>query len=393
MKILYITLENLSLYKGSVVHVREVVSGLRRRGHRVGLMARAWDQTDDASPFHNIHPSVLFFFKPFVRKKKSYFLSSLLLFLALFRVLRQYDVIYARDFHATIIALFPRLIFRKPLVFEINGLAGEEQKLKGDSLLRRILSFFICRAERIAANHSDRIVSVTPYIADYLIQSSCCLPDRIKVVSNGVDTKKFYPVEDNNVLSDWKKKLGIEDGESIVVFVGNLAPWQGVQYLIRVAPWLIEATHGIKFLIIGNGSLRGEFEEEVKRLGLSKHFIFTGMVGYEDIPLYINVADVCVTFKRRLKSGYSPIKLYEYMACGKPVVASRVEGLEFIEKEGAGLLAEPEDVTSLRRVLIDLLGDPEMRASMGRRGLQIVRERFDWKMKVMEIEKVLEELA
>ena len=350
-----------------MVHIREVVSALRNRGHRVDLVSRP--------------------------PGRSYITASLLLFFRLLKSLNEYDVIYARDFHTVIIAFLPRRIFKKRLVFEINGLASEEQKLKGNSVFRHILSFSIGRAERIAANYSDRIISVTPQIADYLIRSFNCRPDKVKVVSNGVNTEKFHPIDDPVLLENFRKSLGIGQQEAVVAFVGNLAPWQGVEYLIRVAPSLLEISQGLKYLIVGNGALKGEFEDEVKRLGLSNLFIFTGTVDYENIPLYINIADICVTFKKRLKSGYSPIKLYEYMACGKPVVASRVEGLEFIEAEGAGQLAEPEDTTSLRQVLLDLLRDSEKRVSMGRRGLQIVREKFDWKKKVGEIEKVLEELA
>jgi len=97
--------------------------------------------------------------------------------------------------------------------------------------------------------------------------------------------------------------------------------------------------------------------------------------------------------KRRLKSGYSPLKLFEYMACGKPIVASRVEGLDFIEKEGVGRLVEPEDANSLKLGILGLLREPQKRAAMGQMGLQMARERFDWEAKVREIENILHKLA
>jgi len=148
-----------------------------------------------------------------------------------------------------------------------------------------------------------------------------------------------------------------------------------------------------KFLIIGDGMLREEFEEEVNRIGLSSYFVFTGMIDYPQVPWYINLADICVLFKRSLKSGYSPIKLYEYMACGKPIVATRVKGLEFIETEGSGRLIEPEDSVSVGVALVELLKDGEMRRVMGRKGFRIARERFSWASKAAKIEKMLLELA
>src|SRR4030042_3963644 len=147
MKILYITLENLSLHKGSVVHIKEVIDGLQKRGHQVGLIGMALTKLENIECFYNIHPKTLFHFNPPSPKWMSYFISSVLLFLTLFKVLRHYDMIYARDFHTVIIALLPRLLFNKRLVFEINGLASEEQRLKINSPFNRIFTAIIKKAE------------------------------------------------------------------------------------------------------------------------------------------------------------------------------------------------------------------------------------------------------
>ena len=386
MKILYITLENLSLHKGSVVHIQEVIAGLRKLGHEVGLIACSWAKFEKADSFYNLH-------KFLGIKKQPHIISSLVLLFYLLKTLSRYDVIYARDYHTVIIALIPRLIFKKRLVFEINGLASEEQKLKIGSVFNRTLCFLIGRAERMATRYSDRIVSVTPQIASYLKEQFDCFSDKIEVISNGVNTDLFRPIRDEASLLHWKQKLRISLGERVVTFVGNLAPWQGVDDLIKVAPSLSARVKGIKFLIIGDGVLRKSLEGQVKALGLPDHFLFTGMVNHDQIPIYINMADVCVVLKKRLRSGYSPIKLYEYLACGKPVVASRVEGLEFIEREGLGRLVEPGDIRSLEDVLLDLLTDPGKRAEMSRKGLLLATECFSWDSKILRIEGVLKRLA
>ncbi len=386
MKILYITLENLSLHKGSVVHIKEVVTGLRKLGHLVDLIACSRERSEVADNFYNLQRFPR-------RKKQPYLISSILLFIYLFKILPRFNVIYARDYHTVIIAFIPRLFFKKELVFEINGLANEEQGLKGGSIFNRILSSLIRVAEKAATTLSDKIVSVTPQIAAYLKDQFDCSVGKIEVVSNGVNINIFHPIRNEAILMHWKQKLGISSEEVIITFVGNLAPWQGVEYLIQVAEVLIPEIKNIKFLIIGSGALKKEFEAEVKRSGLSHHFVFTGMVHYNQIPFYINIADICVTLKKRLKSGYSPIKLYEYMACGKPVVASRVKGLEFLELEGAGRLIEPGNVKALEEALQDLCANKEKRINMGLKGLKIARERFTWDSRVIGIEKILKELA
>jgi glycosyltransferase involved in cell wall biosynthesis len=393
MKILYITLEDLSLHKGSVIHIKEVVSGLRKRGHQVGLIGRASIKSQDFELFYNIHHSAIFPLKLLDRRKVSYFISSIFLFLYLFKVLPQYDVIYARDYHTVVIAHLHRVIFNKRLVFEINGLANEEERLKGSSIFRRFVSFFIGKGEEMATKWSDRIVSVTPQIAHYLTQHFDCRPDKVKVINNGVDTEEFHPVDDPALLANIRKSLGIEKSDAVVAFVGNLAHWQGVEYLIQVAPELVGEVKNVKFLIVGDGILRNKIETEVNQSGMSHYFVITGMVEHSKIPLYINIADICVLFKRKLASGFSPLKLYEYMACGKPILATRVEGLEFIEKEGIGRLIEPDNPGKIMETLCEMIKDREDSVNMGLRGLRLAVEKFSWESKVIEIERILEALG
>jgi glycosyltransferase involved in cell wall biosynthesis len=152
----------------------------------------------------------------------------------------------------------------------------------------------------------------------------------------------------------------------------------------------------LKFLIVGEGFLRDFLEERVSDSKYEKKFIFTGMIQYEDIPVLINIADICVApfiSRRNRITGVSPIKVFEYMACGKPVISSRIEGLEFIEEEEAGRLIEPEDVIGLEKALYDLIKDLQKRMRMGKKGLQIARERFSWESMVIKIEEVLKGLA
>ena len=394
MKILYITLENLSLHKGSVVHIKEVIDGLQKRGHQVGLIGSAWTKLENSYHFYNIHPKTFFPFKYLIHKEKAYFVLSILLLFTLFKVLRQYNLIYARDFHTAIISLIPRIIFNKKLVFEINGIANEEQRLKSDSILNRVLVFFIKKAEKIATRCSDRIVSVTPQIAAYLTQYFHCPPEKVKVIGNGVNTKKFYPIHDESILWRGRERLGIAKEDTVIAFIGNLAPWQGVNILIESAFLLFP--NQLKFLIVGEGFLKDSLIKRVSNSEYKEKFIFTGMINYEEIPILINIADICVApfiSRRNRITGVSPIKVFEYMACGKPVICSRIEGLEFVEVEGVGRLIVPEDIIDLREGLLDLMKNPQKRVNMGNNGFKIAREKFDWELKSTLIEKVLKELA
>jgi alpha-maltose-1-phosphate synthase len=265
--------------------------------------------------------------------------------------------------------------------------------MKRDSRLNRLLSYFIRCSERMAARYSDRIVAVTPQIGSYLREEFNCPREKVVVISNGVNTDVFRPLRDEALFSRLKSEMRIPPEGRVVVFVGNLAPWQGVDDLIHVANSLILRIKDIYILIVGDGVLKKKYEEEVTRLGLSDRFLFKGMVHHDQIPIYINLADVCLVLKKKLRSGYSPIKLCEYLACGKPVVASRVEGLEFIETENLGRLVEPGDMRELENVLVELLTDHGKRTEMGRRGLLLARDHFSWDSKTLEIENLLRKLA
>jgi glycosyltransferase involved in cell wall biosynthesis len=169
-----------------------------------------------------------------------------------------------------------------------------------------------------------------------------------------------------------------------------------VNILIESAFQLLTYEENVKFLIVGEGFLKYSIEKRVLDSGHEKKFIFTGMMNYEDIPALINMADICVApfiSRRNRTTGVSPIKVFEYMGCAKPVICSRIVGLEFVEVEGVGRLVEPEDVVGLEKELHNLIKDPQKRVRMGQKGLQIARERFSWEEKVIMIEDVLKSLA
>jgi glycosyltransferase involved in cell wall biosynthesis len=396
MRVLYITLENLSFHKGSVVHVKEIIAGLRRRGHHVGLVASSFAPVEKVDRFYNLEHTSATLRKWFNLKKQPYVISSLCLFVYLLRILPQYDLIYARDFHTVLIALIPRLFYRKRLIYEINGIANEEMGLRGETLWNRIMVSLIRIAERIAAKSSEKIISVTPQISSYLKKKYNSPSQKIEIVGNGVNIEEYRPLPKDGTADLWKERFGIAPDDRIVMFVGNIARWQGVEVLVDVAFRILNEEQGVKFVIVGEGVLKEGLVRRVLGSGYERSIIFTGMIDYSIVPQLINLADICVApfiWRRNEKTGVSPLKIFEYMACGKPVIASRIEGLEFIEVEGAGRLTTPGDPESLKEVLSGLLNNPEARLEMGKRGLQVAQERFDWSIKAIQIEGILKKLV
>jgi len=128
-----------------------------------------------------------------------------------------------------------------------------------------------------------------------------------------------------------RKRAGFDEDYFYAGFVGSFRSWQGLDTLIKAINIVRKQGYEkIRFILVGNGDPLEQFKEMVKAYGLGKETIFTGRVKYEEVPILINCFDVCLApFKkeRNAKIGLSPLKLYEYLACGRPVITSRVEGV------------------------------------------------------------------
>jgi glycosyltransferase involved in cell wall biosynthesis len=174
----------------------------------------------------------------------------------------------------------------------------------------------------------------------------------------------------------------------VVGFVGNLAPWQGVEVLIRAFARL--QVRDPLLVIVGGGQARAALEVTAKELGVAGRVRFVGTVPYHEVPAYVAACDVCTApmSRERLKSGSSAIKVYEYLACERPVVASRIPGLEFVESEDLGRLVPPEDVQALSAALVAALEDEVWRQEAGRRGRAYVLRHAGWPAVAAAVEDV-----
>jgi glycosyltransferase involved in cell wall biosynthesis len=162
--------------------------------------------------------------------------------------------------------------------------------------------------------------------------------------------------------------------------------------LIHASPLILEKCPDARFFIIGDGVMKDKLLEITSELGLSEKFTFTGRIAYERVPLYINAADVCVApfiKERNSKIGLSALKTYEYLACGKPIVASSIPGVkDLIESSGGGISVTPENPEKLAAAVVSLLSDEKTRAVMGKKGRRYVVENHSWDgvaRKVLEI--------
>src|SRR5919197_1498421 len=204
---------------------------------------------------------------------------------------------------------------------------------------------------------------------------------RIAVVANGVDVARFRPAPNGGAAV--RARLGLE-GEPVVGFVGTLKTWHDVPTLIRAVACLRETGRKARLLVVGDGPERSRLEELAVLEGLAGAAVFVGQVPYEQVPAYLAAMAVAVAPYRADDDFYfSPLKLVEYLAAGRPVVAAAVgEIAHCVRPRETGLLYPPGNERALAVALAELLDDPRGAARLGLSGQEHVRGFHTWEQNV-----------
>jgi glycosyltransferase involved in cell wall biosynthesis len=264
-----------------------------------------------------------------------------------------------------------------PYIIEINGLITYESIESDPRYVPRIYLMTYSIIERFYLRMAYRVVAVTAGLQRYIHRTYRVPLQRISVIENAANTDLFRPMN----AEACRKALNLDSSFAYVGFVGTLARWQGIEYLIKAAVKVIHEIPNVKFLIVGDGVMKSELVRMSKELQISNYIIFTGLVPYIEVPRYINACDICIVPKTafNVRTGMSPLKLYEYLACGRPVIASDIEGLsDFLNRAQAGIIVPPERVEELSEAIIYLLKADNLRKEMGMRGRRAVVLEHSW---------------
>ncbi len=242
-------------------------------------------------------------------------------------------------------------------------------------------------AERKIVGSADRIIASTRHEYDSLASLYEADQDRIRVVPAGVDLDMFRPGEQKRA----RDKLGL-DGERILLYVGRMDAIKGLDVLIHSVAYM-ETPCNLKVLVIGGSKQDREFDKAqklVNTLGVADKVDFLGTLEHESMPLYYQAADVCV-----VPSYYESFSLValESMACGTPVVASRVGGLQTVVKDNrSGYLVPWHCPDAFADRLEILLANDSLRKSLGRQASELAK-RLSWKATASSIAEVYAELG
>lgn len=219
--------------------------------------------------------------------------------------------------------------------------------------------------------------TVSNQIKSYFVEHG--IPaDFMHVIPNGADPDRFSP---EIPCDDVRTKYDLHD--SIVIgFVGSFIYWHGIENLTSVIARTLKANKNAKFLMVGEGGpMKPMLEKFIKENHLENRAILSGFVPHESIPQYINAMDIVLAPYPKLDFFYySPVKIYEYMSMGKPVISTRLGQIaEIIEDQRNGFLTEPDEVEEITRMIIELSHNAEQRKQVGTAARQDILEKYSWK--------------
>ncbi len=230
--------------------------------------------------------------------------------------------------------------------------------------------------ERRLSGWTDRIIACSNEVREHLIREVGINPLKVVVVPNAVDTNVFFPIRKQSPLlakvGNVRRELGIRDEDVVIGSVGHMSPQKGHTFLVAAMPSVLRRYPRAKFIFVGKGGLRSQLEKQARDLGVEEAIRFAGI--RKDVPVVLNCLDVFVL--PSLWEGFGTA-IIEALACGVPVVATRVGGIPEIVEHGVdGLLVPPGRARALAESILRLLDNPSLRADMIYRGLRNVMGRF-----------------
>ena len=223
---------------------------------------------------------------------------------------------------------------------------------------------------------------------DYFVRTHGLSPERITVITNGADP--VAPISEHE-RRELAAKLGLSAARQIVGFVGSMHHWHGVQQMSALVGTVLGECPDAAFLFVGGG---GALEAELKnRLQDARQgrVAFSGTVPYEQVHRYVQLFTVAVAPYPPIKLFYfSPVKVFEYMAAGKPMTAARIGQLaEILRHEENALLYEPGDVDQLQQQIIRLLKDEVLRRRLGENAQKAFYAEHTWRHKAEQLDRYL----
>ena len=265
-----------------------------------------------------------------------------------------------------------------PVILEVNIVSDLEdvRPVKMQNLAKKF--------ENKILSLADAIVTVSSFLKHHIIAQGI-KGEKIWVIPNAVNPDEFRA----NNGKEIRHKYGIDDS-FVIGFVGRLLPWYNLDALIEsFNDIIVSGRSKVHLLLVGDGILKSELHELIQKHNLSHHVTMTGWIEHSKIPEYINTMDVAVL--PNSNSWGSPMKIFEYMFMGKPVIAPAYSPIEEVIFTGKnGILFNPGNYGELKQAMFTLIDNNDLRREIGDNARETIVENHTWAKNVEKIIKIYE---
>lgn len=398
MKICYVAADvAVPHYRGSSTHVYELARNLAKLGHEVHLVAR---RVNSSQPKSEVLDGIIVH-----RYQRGVFFSSARSSFAQTDFKGSYrgetPLLIWKSYEAYLMTVFPVYIgvevARLVRESSIDVILERESSFGGGAIASilsgrpLILEVIGNRVTNLQMKQTRRIVAYTKGMFDGKIDAS-----KVDLVTGAVDTETFRPNEDSGRRI--RERYGLT-GSQVIGYSGTFQEWHGLDELLGAAGGLLQRFPNLKFLMVG--PYYKETQARAEKAGLADAFVFTGPVSYGEVPSYLNACDVLVapynpnkisSSEQVRKHGLgSPLKVFEYMAVGKPVVTTDVKPISDPIRDGkTGILVPVGDARALEEALVMLLRNREAAATMGAAARSSVASEYSWQRVAKQLEGIFE---
>lgn len=289
-------------------------------------------------------------------------------------------VYYTRSLETLLVLCATRWLHRKKIYFEAHEFHGDpSRKGGGRSLYTRLMRWML--------RHSDGLIVITQRLQE-LYQMLGMEKQRISVAPDGIDGRRLFQ---SCKSGDARKKLQIPLDRNIICYTGHLFPWKGVYILAESGQYLPE--YCLIYIVGGLEADQKALQQFIHSQGI-RNVTLTGYIPYREVATYLSAADVLVlpnTAIADISREYtSPLKLFEYMGAGRPIVASDLPSLREIVRHGENAwLVKPDDPQSLAEGIMTVLNDQRLAGQLQVTACHEVRQ-FTWEQRAANIHYFLQ---
>jgi glycosyltransferase involved in cell wall biosynthesis len=233
-----------------------------------------------------------------------------------------------------------------------------------DALIPERLFQMLGRAlEKQTLHNSIKIITINKKLKEYAINLGAD-PDSTTIIGAGIDLSRYTPTIDGSVI---RTQYGIKKDDIVLFFMGWLYHFSGLKEVALELSRSLDHYKNLKLLIVGDGDAFNDLQQIRNELKMGDNLILTGKQSFEKIPGFIAASDICILPadpKEKIMQDIVPIKMYEYMAIGKPIICTKLPGImrEFGDKNGVLFVDSPEMVPETAYTIasngsIKILGD------------------------------------